>query len=208
MLTELLLKMIKNPALGSLPKLYHYIISSYAAAGYIGYIADFWHPVWESNTLLVVKYFAYYHLCSTQDQRTFTHSIQKETTAAQSAEKSLVQNIPNGGTFVIHPGNKRQFQIPTEREVPWLSEDSSTCPTTFTIPQSHWSLRKKTKKPLYKILEDETFTAYYMPNKCSTSGQHSTRCNFDPNWFCSFQRRARYWAYAKVMRVNDRRNYQ
>lgn len=107
MLTELLLKMIKKLVLGSLPKLYHYIILSYAAAGCIGYIADFWHPVWESNTLLIVKYFAYYHLCSIQDQWTFNHSIQKETTAAQSTEKSLLQNIPDGGTFVIHPGNKR-----------------------------------------------------------------------------------------------------
>ena len=163
--------------MGSLLKLYNYIILSYAAVDCIKYIADFWHPVWESNTLLLVKYFAYYNLCSTLDQWIFNHSIQNETTAAQSTEKSLLQNIPEGGTFVIYPGNKSHFQIPTEREVPWLSDDSSTCPTTFMLPQSHWSLgrgKKKKKKRNSKIVEDETFDAYHMPSKCFTS---HTRCN-------------------------------
>lgn len=64
-------------------------------------------------------------------------------TAAQSTEKSLLQNIAEHATFVIYLGNRSQFQIPTERKVPWLSGDSSTCPTTFMLRQSHWSLPKK-----------------------------------------------------------------
>lgn len=50
-------------------------------------------------------------LQSVQDEWMLNHSIQNQTTAAQSTEKPLLQNTPEGATFVIYLGNKSQFQI-------------------------------------------------------------------------------------------------
>lgn len=62
----------------------------------------------------------------------FNHCMQNETTSAWTTEKSLLQNILEGGTYL---GNMNQVQFPTAQKHPWQSDISRTCPTIFVLPQ-------------------------------------------------------------------------
>lgn len=147
MLTELSLWVIKQLGLGSLSKFYTYIVLSYAALGCIKYIVEFWHSVWESNTPLMVKCFACYSLCNTQDQWMLHHSIQNETTAAQSTENPCSRTYQR--VVLLLSGKQKPVSNPAEGKVlrpAWSTHPRVHVPTASVPTLSHQSTKKRRGK--------------------------------------------------------------
>lgn len=159
----------------------------------------------------MVNCFACYSLCNTQDQWMLHHSIQNETTAAQSTENPCSRTYQR--VVLLLSGKQKPVSNPAEGKVfrpAWSTHPRVHVPTASVPTLSHQSMKKRRgkknpKQPkkltVYKIVEDKMFIAYYTTS--STSELHNTWCSFEPNWFCSFQGRN-----AKVMRLKDHRNCQ
>lgn len=101
-----------------------------------------WMSGLESNTPRMVECFAYYSLCSTQDQWMLNHFIQNEIPAAQSTAQPLLQNAPEGDMLWVIWETRASFQSSRRGE----SLHACPCPYNPCVNTATSEYEKKGKK--------------------------------------------------------------